>query len=183
MFKLFNKRRSAKEQQKILSDVNDRFQNLEKLKKAGMITFDAKLRRLYIDETIATLFMSTSEGWKNFMTNVFNWIFLKESNKVYNDFFLQEELAAVRKEKKKYAVLTRADIQRIKDARRKEIQQSDMPEIKPKKFEFFVLRKEISVKEQEVPGAEILAVGDYDGVTEELSMADWKDVQRFINKE
>ena len=183
MFKLFNKRRSAKEQQKILSDVNDRFQNLEKLKKAGMITFDAKLRRLYIDETIATLFMSMSEGWKNFMTNVFNWIFLKESNKVYNDFFLQEELAAVRKEKKKYAVLTRADIQRIKDARRQEIQQSDMPEIKPKKFEFFVLRKEISVKEQEVPGAEILAVGDYDGENSEISMADWKEVQRFINKE
>ena len=127
--------------------------------------------------------MTTAEGWKNFMTNVFNWIFLKESNKVYNDFFLQEEIAAVRKEKKKYAVLTRADIQRIKDARRKEIQQSDMPEIKPQPFEFFVLRHELSTKEQEVPGAEILVVGDYDGATAEISMADWKEVQRFINKE
>ena len=183
MFKLFNKSRSIGEQQKILSDVNESFQSLEKLKKAGLITFDAKLRRLYIDETIATLFMTTAEGWKNFMTNVFNWIFLKESNKVYNDFFLQEEIAAVRKEKKKYAVLTRADIQRIKDARRKEIQQSDMPEIKPQPFEFFVLRHELSTKEQEVPGAEILVVGDYDGATAEISMADWKEVQRFINKE
>ena len=184
MFNFFNKhRRSVLQQQQQLNDLNDKFKYLDNLKKSGLLSYDEKLRRLYVDETLVTLFMSTPGAWKNFMTNIFNWLFLKESSKAYTEFFLQEEIDAVRKEKKKYAMLTRADIQRIKDARRAEIQQSDMPEIKPKPFEFFVLRHELSAKEQEVPGAEILIVGDYDGENKEMSMADWQDVQKFLNRE
>lgn len=181
---LFKKKHhSTSMEQEQLHTLNENFQSLEKLKKSSLLIYDAKLRRLYIEESLAKLMMVTSESWHNFMHNVFNWLFYKESSKAYNDYFLQEELAAVRKAKKQYAMLTRADIQRIKDARRAEIQQSDMPQIKPKPFEFFVLRHEISDNKQEVPGAEILVVGDYDGENDDLSMAEWKDVQRFINKE
>ena len=169
--------------QKQLTTLTEKFNLLEESKKKGLLIYDAKLRRLYIEESLAQLMMVTADGWHNFLRNVFNWQFYKESSKAYNDYFLQEELAAVRKAKKQYAMLTRADIQRIKDARRAEIQQSDMPELKPKPFEFFVIRHTLSDKKQEVPGADILVVGDYDGENDNLSMAEWKDVQRFLNKE
>ena len=181
---LFKKKhRSFGMEQKQLTTLTEQFKLLEESKKKGLLIYDAKLRRLYIEESLAKLMMVTADGWHNFLRNVFNWQFYKESSKVYNDYFLEEELKAVRKAKKQYAMLTRADIQRIKNARRAEIQQSDMPEIKPKPFEFFVIRHELADKKQEVPGADILIVGDYDGENDDLSMAEWKDVQRFMNKE
>ena len=87
--------------------------------------------------------------------------------------------------------MTRADIERVRRARRTEIGESDMEPPRVDPFEFFGVREksenseysENSDSRKAVPGGEILAVGSYEPETERLEMAAWEDVSVFLRKE
>ena len=132
-----------------------------------------------------------AEKWKAFMHNCFTWLYYRQCSEAWEAFIRKEELSAVRKATKQYAAMTRADIERVRRARRTEIGESDMEPPKVEPFEFFVVREksenseysENSDSRKAVPGGEILAVGSYEPETERLEMAAWEDVSVFLRKE
>lgn len=146
-----------------------------------MLSFDVKNRRLFLEQPLAMLMMSTAENWSSFMQNVFMWLYYRQCQEAWDGFILREEMQAVRHARQHYAALTRADVERIKRQRRDEIADSDMepPHIEP--FEFYIIREVAPTDEQQKPSGEVMVVGWYDGQTEELEMASWNEVKRFLD--
>ena len=187
MFGWFSKkRREEKARLKELGDLVRNFASLEKLENGGMLAFDVKNRRLFIEQPLALVMMKDAEAWQNFMRNVFQWLYYRQCQEAWDVFVQREELKAVREATKKYAMMTRADIERVKRNRRKEMAADDVKAPKVEPFEFFVIR-EVATESQQtrteaVPGGEILAVGNFNPETEALEMATWEEVKRFFTK-
>ena len=182
MFGWFSKKkREEKARLKELGGLVHNFASLDKLEKGGMLVFDVKSRRLFIEQPLAIVMMRDAESWQNFMRNVFQWLYYKQCQDAWDTFLQREELKAVREATKKYALMTRADIERVKRARREEVAASDVTAPKVEPFEFFVIKyADAQHTEQTVPGGEILAVGSFNPATEVLEMATWEEVRKFI---
>lgn len=193
MFGWFSKKkREEKARLKELSDLVRNFVSLEKLEKGGMLAFDVKSRRLFVEQPLALVMMKDAEAWQNFMRNVFQWLYYRQCQEAWDAYIQREELKAVREATKKYALMTRADIERVKRARRDEMAADDVKAPKVEPFEFFVIR-EVATEPQQtrteaagsatieaVPGGEILAVGNFNPETDALEMATWEEVRKFI---
>lgn len=179
-------RKRADRETRGLRALTDAFQSLEKLERSGLLTFDQKNRRLFIEEPLASVMLVSAENWKNFIQNVFLWLYWRQCREQWDKFILKEEMTAVHRAQRKYAVLTHADIMRIRHARRDEIAQSDQQPPKVEPFEFFVIRtkteKPTDKEKQDKPSGEILAVGNYDYNSDSLEMADWQTVRNFIDR-
>lgn len=184
MFGWFSKKkREEKARLKDLGDLVRNFASLEKLEKGGMLAFDVKNRRLFVEQPLALVMMKDAEAWQNFMRNVFQWLYYRQCQEAWDAFIQREELKAVREATKKYALMTRADIERVKRARRDEMAADDVKAPKVEPFEFFVIREvatEAQQTDKAVPGGEILAVGNFNPETEALEMATWEEVRKFI---
>lgn len=183
MFGWFSKKkREEKTRLKELGGLVQNFASLEKLEKGGLLAFDVKSRRLFIEQPLAIIMLKNAESWQNFMRNVFHWLYYKQCQESWDRFFQTEELKAVREATKKYAMMTRADIERVKRTRREEIAVSDVKTPKVEPFEFFVIRETNATAESQptVPGGEILAVGNFNPETESLEMATWEEVSKFF---
>lgn len=203
----FKKRREQKRRLRQLGEIGGVFHSLDQCEEGGLVAFDKKNRRLFIEEPLAVVMMSGgAEKWQAFMHNCFTWLYYRQCSEAWEAFIRKEELAAVRKATKQYAAMTRADIERVRRARRTEIGESDMEPPKVEPFEFFVVREKMKdeegaddgaamasqqteqektegAKRAAVPGGEILAVGSYEPETERLEMAAWEDVAVFLRKE
>ena len=182
MFERLYKRREEKARLKELGVLVRNFAALEKLEKGGMLAFDVKSRRLFVEQPLAIVMMKDAESWQNFMRNVFQWLYYKQCQEAWDGFLQREELKAVREATKKYALMTRADIERVKRARREEVAASDVTAPKVEPFEFFVIRDTGVTTESQpaLPGGEILAVGNFNPETEVLEIATWEEVRKFI---
>lgn len=174
---------------KQLEVIKDTFGALEKAERGGLIWFDQKNRRLFIEEPLAMLMMTSARMWQNFLQNCFTWLYWRQCSEAWDNFILKEEMKAVRRTKKKTPVLTKRDVERIRYARRQEIAQGDMEPPRVEPFEFFVVRAAITSqqtgqndKAAQVPGGEIMAVGNYNPETEQVEMASWEDVKGFVVK-
>lgn len=169
------------------------FANLERMEKKGLILWEQKERRLFIAEPLATLMIESEERWKNFLQNVGYWQMYCCQQEAWDNYMRNEELKAVRKAKKTYAVLTKTDMDRIRRKRRNEIaiEEVPVPEIKP--FELFIIgdsyegpisaiTKEKIDRAKKPRNAEnhIIAVGEFNSMTGHLNMALWKDVQSAL---
>lgn len=178
----FKKKKEESTRLKEWGEFARNFTSLEKLEKSGMLAFDVKSRRLFIEQPLAIIMMKDAESWQNFMRNVFHWLYYRQCQEAWDVFFQREELKAVREVTKKYAMMTRADIERVKRSRREEIAVSDVKTPKVEPFEFFVIRETNATAESQptVPGGEILAVGNFNPETESLKMATWEEVSKFF---
>lgn len=169
---------------KRLQKLTQTFSALEKAESGGMLWFDGKSRRLFIEEPLAILLMQSARTWKNFMRNCHAWLHWQQCTEAWESYMLKEELKAVREAKRDGVVLTRRDVDRIRYARRQEISIEDMstPEVAP--FEFFVVSAKSSVKGRGVggpsPAGEILCVGHYTPETGLVEMASWEEVKAFL---
>lgn len=185
MFGWFSKKkREEKARLKELGNLVRNFVSLEKLEKGGMLAFNVKNRRLFIEQPLALVMMKDAEAWQNFMRNVFQWLYYRQCQEAWDAYIQREELKAVREATKKYALMTRADIERVKRARRDEMAADDVKAPKVEPFEFFVIREAATEPQQTrteaVPGGEILAVGNFNPETDALEMATWEEVRKFI---
>ena len=164
---------------RLLSAVRSTFVVLQKVEESGLIWFNKKNRRLFIEEPMALMMMANANAWKNFMQNCFTWLYWRQCTEAWNKFILKEELNSVRRFRKKTAVLTKQDIERIRYARRQEIGQADMQPPKVEPFEFFIVNASLAEPDgakNAMAGGEILCVGSYNPETESLEMAAWEDV-------
>ena len=182
VFKRIQQWRRSQKNVKQLSTLRETFNVLEKAEESGLIWYDQKNRRLFIEEPLATVLMASARMWKNFLQNSFTWLYWRQCSEAWESYIMKEELKAVRQVRKKTAVLTREDVERIRYARRQEIGIGDMEPPKVDAFEFFVVRASLKAEpaEKSVPGGEVLGVGSYNPETERVEMASWEEVKAFL---
>lgn len=188
--KLFKKQ---DERETLRRNAVEAFATLERMEKKGLILWEQKERRLFIAEPLATLMIKSEKRWKNFLQNVGYWQMYCCQQEAWDNYMRNEELKAVRKAKKTYAVLTKTDMERTRRKRRNEIaiEEVPVPEIKP--FELFIIgdsyegpvseiTKEKTDRAKKTRNAEnhIIAVGEFNPMTGHLCMTLWKDVQNAL---
>ena len=186
IFKRFKRWRKTRKQLRELHDIGTVFHSLDQLENGGMISIDERNRRLFIEEPLAMIMMAGGANkWDNFIRNCFTWLYHRQCTEAWKKHMLKEELTAVRLAAKKHTAMTRADIERIRHARRDEILQSDIEPPKVEAFEFFIVRVERNEdgEKKVVPAGDILAVGSYDPESERLELASWEEVSLYLNKE
>ena len=191
IFKKWQHRRQQRRRLRELSAFAQGFRTLDQLQQSGLLAWDQPSRRLYIDQSLALLMMKNVDTWTNFIQNTFLWQYSRECDRAWADYFQREELAAVRrytanlneKGEMRNEKLSRADIERIREARRQEILQSDMPAPKVDGFEFFIVAPpdlaDGSVPSDYVVG-KLTAVGHYDPDTDQMQLALWSEVEPLI---
>lgn len=188
--KIFRKKTDS---EKIAIDAVGVFATLRKMEKQGLLLWDTKHRRLFIAEPLAVIMIQREEGWKNFLQNVAYWQYFKCEQESWDSYIRNEELKAVRAAKRKYAMLTKKDIERIRRQRRSEIQSEDKPNVGIKPFELFIIGDQYEgsylqvskenaekVKSSKEAANHIIAVGDYDPNTRKVNMGMWEDVQNAL---
>lgn len=193
IFKRWKERREQRRRLKELSAFASGFKTMDQMADSGLLAWNMKQRQLFIDSSLAFLMMRDARSWTNFINNVFLWQYSKECERAWADFFLKEELAAVRRYKSEHRgrVVTRADVNRIREARRAEILQTDMQQPKVEAFEFFVVAppdldgqwSTVNGQSNNAPVGRLVSVGHYDPATEQMEMALWSDVEPLLKSQ
>lgn len=173
------KRREQRRKLKELKAFASNFTTLDRLEQSGLLTFDTKSKRLFIAQSLAVLMMKDAESWVNFVTNVFQWLYYQQAQQSWNDHFLKEELAAVRKaslgENHQTVQLSRSDVERIRFAARQQVAESDIEPPKVEPFEMFIVEDTVDTKPK------ILAVGYFNPETNDMELAPWSEIQPLLN--
>ena len=181
--------------ERLRTDASQVFATLETMEKKGLLLWDTKNRRLFIAEPLAILMIQKEQGWIAFLQNVTYWQYYKEAQDGWDSYIRNEELKAVRREKRKYAMLTKMDIERIRRQRRSEVQEAEKNALEIKPFELFILgdnyegsylqvseETTTTTKESKEAANHVIAVGDYNPITQQVNMALWKDVQSALQE-
>ena len=181
IFTYFTKKR--REQRRKLSELKafaSNFTTLDRLEQSGLLTFDAKSHRLFIAQSLAVLMMKDAESWVAFVTNVYQWLYYQQAQEAWNGHFLKEDLAAVRKasvgENHQTVQLSRADVERIRFAARKQVAESDIEPPKVEPFEMFIVEDTVDAKPK------IIAVGYFNPETNDMELAPWSEIQPLLKK-
>lgn len=179
--------RKRKQELGFLSQCSGVFGSLQRLERKGLLLWDEKERRLFICEPLAVLMMRSRDSWKAFLTNIALWRTYTETRQRWDDYIRNEELLAVRRAKRRYVSLTKADMNRIRRGRREEIEQSELNTPTIDKFEFFILADSVEMPLSKVPKDKkaarevgVVAVGDYNVDTGSVDMALWEDVEQAL---
>ena len=184
------KRREQRKKLKELRQFSSTFTTLDRLEQSGLLTFDAKSRRLFIAQSLAVLMMRDAESWIAFVQNVYLWLYYQQAQQAWADHMLREELAAVRQasvgdrsasplgSSKNHATnqLSRADVERIRLAARQQVAESDIEPPKVEPFEMFIVEDTVDAKPR------IIAVGYVDPETNAQELAPWSEVEPLIRK-
>ena len=178
---MWNPFRSKNKKLKELQDLAAMTAIFDKLSRRGVIFWRKKDNILVIEEYFAKIKLAEGrEGFLKFLNQVATWqnnILIQEA---YSAHCLTVETEAVRKAQRKFASLTKADIQRIRQNAR-----DNMSVIPPeqldciKEFDIFVVRASApSAQEATDESGQLLAIGHYDG--EKVEMAMYDDVKYIL---
>ena len=147
----------------------------EKWSRQGVIFWRKKDKILIIEEYLAMLKMSEGrDGFLKFLNQVATWqnnILIQEA---YAAHCLKVETEAVREAKRKYASLTKADIQRIRQYARENMPIIPINQLDcVKEFDIFVVRSNAtSAQDATEENSQLLALGHFDGEKVEMAMYD-----------
>ena len=179
------KRREQRKKLKELRQFSSVFTTLDRLEQSGLLTFDAKSRRLFIAQSLAVLMMRDAESWIAFVQNVYLWLYYQQAQQAWNDHMLREELAAVRKASDSMVngqssmvngQLSRADVERIRLAARQQVAESDIEPPKVEPFEMFIVEDTVDAKPR------IIAVGYFDPETNATEIAPWSEIAPMLHQ-
>lgn len=128
--KLFRKKKNQTEQSdttKMLEIIN----TIDKLSVNGLIAIDEYRHRVVISATLAKPLIAHAVRWENFLSNLQVWMLYYKSLHGWHNVFLKAETSAVREAKKKYAMLTEAQIATVRaEAREKvDVTELSLPEV------------------------------------------------------
>lgn len=180
-FYFSKKRREQRKKLKELKAFSSVFSTLDRLEQSGLIVWDQKQRRLFISQSLAVLtLLKSPEAYATTMQNLFLWTYWHEAERVAADTMLKEELAAVRKasvgENHQTVQLSRADVERIRFAARKQVAESDIEPPKVEPFEMFIIEDTVDAKPK------IIAVGYFNPETNDMELAPWSEIEPLIKK-
>ena len=172
MWNPFRRKNKQLKELKYLAAMTKIFENLSR---RGVIFWREKDKILIIEEYFAKLKMAEGrEGFLKFLNQVATWqnnILIQEA---YADHCLKMETEAVRKAKRQYASLTKADIMRIRQEARENMPMLPIDQLDYiKEFDIFIVRaKAPSAQEATEESGQLLAIGHFDGEKVEMAMYD-----------
>lgn len=175
-FKRIRQKLSVKRLRHISSAVS----TLKKLERDGLLHWQVKGKTLLLEQSLAIVMMS--QGRKDF-TKFLDLVAQYKNAELISDAYEQQridlETAAVRKAQEQTKTkLTDADIQRIRQNAREDIQHIDIGSILNAihEFDIMIIRSN-AVSEQEATqeGGQLVAVGHYDGKKVEMAM--WDEIK------
>ena len=157
------------------------FAYLNTLRDSGLLLWQERNRRLFIMQPLAIIMMRNADSWRNFLTNCYLWQSYNLMLEAHEHAIHRLESEAICKAKRQYAVLTKADTERIRRGVREQYEASGTPaKIEP--FEFYVIadnphplpRTEEQDAEQR---GDITLVGYFDPDTQQLEQVPWKELR------
>ena len=202
ILKKWKERRAQKRKLREWSELASALSTLDKMAKAGLLVWNAQTRQLLIDSNLALLMMQTAEKWVNFVRGLYVWTQNQRIMEAWEAYRQKEELAAVREymAAHKGKNLSREDIDRIREARRLQMVQTDVEPPKVEGYEFLVIgppkdlehigdspsvNAELSHGDSprvSAPVGEVVAVGHYDPETDNIEMATWEEVRSLVQR-
>ena len=172
---MWNPFRRKNKHLKELQDIAAMMGIFEILSRRGVVFWRKKDNILVIEESFVMLKMAEGrEGFLKFLNQVATWqnnIIIQEA---YSAECLKVETDAVRKAQRKYANLTKADIQRIRQETRENMPMIPLGQLDCiKEFDIFVVRASTpSAQEATEESGQLLALGHFDGEKVEMAMYD-----------
>ena len=172
---MWNPFRRKNKHLKELQDLAAMIGIFEILSRRGVVFWRKKDNILIIEEYFVMLKMAEGrEGFLKFLNQVATWqnnIIIQEA---YSAECLKVETDAVRKAQRKYANLTKADVQRIRQETRENMPMIPLGQLDCiKEFDIFVVRAGApSAQEATEESGQLLALGHFDGEKVEMAMYD-----------
>ena len=172
---MWNPFRRKNKHLKELQDLAAMMGIFEILSRRGVVFWRKKDNILIIEECFAMLKMAEGrEGFLKFLNQVAVWQSSKLIDEAYETHILKVETDAVRKAQRKYANLTKADIMRIRQEARENMQMLPIEQLEYiKEFDIFVVRANApAAQEATEASGQLLALGHFDGEKVEMAMYD-----------
>lgn len=163
---------------KELRDLSAVFSILDAFEKRGVIFWQRKDKILLIEEVLAKLKLAEGrEGFLHFLNQTAMWQNARLMTEAYEAHRLKVETEAVRKAQKQFAMLTKADLQRIRLQARENMEMIPPEQLDCiKEFEIFIVRAYApSVEQATEDNGQLLAIGHFDG--KEVEMAMYEDIK------
>lgn len=180
----FIKNRNSKKSASLKKETRDIVTITEIFKKFeqyGLVSWRLKDKVLLIEESLALLNMTGGrEAFQKFLDQAAMWQNARLISDGYEAYRIKVETDAVRQAEKNFAVLTKADIARIRQHARREMRMLPLEELDYiKEFDIFIIRSHApSVQNADPKGDELLAVGHYDG--KKVEMALYEDIKHNL---
>ena len=171
-FKRFGKNKKMFKELKEIAFIISVF---DKFEREGLITWRQKDKILIIEESIAVMKLAEGKkGFQNFLNQAALWQNERIISEAYEARRIKIETDAVRKAQRKYANLTKADIQRIRQNARENMPMLSLEQLDYiKECDIFVVRASApSAQDATEASGQLLALGHYDGEKVEMAMYD-----------
>ena len=164
-----------KKTEKELRDLSAVFSILDEFEKRGVIHWQRKNKVLLIEEVLGTLKVAEGrDGFLRFLNQVSMWQNHRLLAEAYESLRLKVETEAVRKARAQFAMLTKADMQRIRQNARENMEMIPPERLDCiKEFDIFIVRANApSAQDATEASGQLLAVGHFDGEKVEMAMCD-----------
>lgn len=164
-----------KKTEKELRDLSAVFSILDEFGKRGLIYWQRKNKVLLIEEVLGTLKVAEGrDGFLRFLNQVSMWQNHRLLAEAYESLRLKVETEAVRKARAQFAMLTKADMQRIRQNARENMEMIPPERLDCiKEFDIFVVRANApSAQDATEASGQLLALGHFDGEKVEMAMYD-----------
>lgn len=173
-----------KKTEKELRDLSAVFSILDEFEKRGLIHWQRKNKVLLIEEVLGTLKVAEGrDGFLRFLNQVSMWQNHRLLAEAYESLRLKVETEAVRKARAQFAMLTKADMQRIRQNARENMEMIPLEQLDCiKEFDIFVVRSNAtSAQDATEESGQLLALGHYDG--KKVEMALYEDIKYNLLKQ
>ena len=164
-----------KKTEKELRDLSAVFSILDEFEKRGVIHWQRKNKVLLIEEVLGTLKVAEGrDGFLRFLNQVSMWQNHRLLAEAYESLRLKVETEAVRKARAQFAMLTKADMQRIRQNARENMEMIPPERLDCiKEFDIFIVRANApSAQDATEESGQLLALGHFDGEKVEMAMYD-----------
>lgn len=156
----------------------------DKFERKGLITWRQKDKILIIEVALAVMKLAEGrKGFQNFLNQAAIWQNERIISEAYEARRIKIETSAVRKAQKDYAHLTKADIHRIRQEARENMEMIPPERLDCiKEFDIFIIRSNApSIDQATEANGQLLAIGHYDG--EKVEMAMYDDIKHNLENE
>ena len=180
------KRLKRKKAVNALKDISTITALFKKWERSGLLYWQVKGKTLLLEQSLAVSIMSMGpEKFKKFLNLLAQFKNAELIGNAYEQQRIDLETAAVRDaQEKTSSKLTDADIQRIRQNARENMQHIDMKSILDAihEFDIMIIRSSaISSADATKEGGELVAVGHFDGKKVEMAM--WDEIKNDLKEE
>ena len=154
---------------------------LNEFERHGLIHWQRRDKILVIEESLVKLKLAEGRsGFLKFLNQVAMWQNNNIAQEAYEAHRLKVETEAVRKAQAQFAMLTKGDLQRIRQNAREQMPIIPLELLKfIKEFDIFVVRADApSIQDATKEDGHLLALGHFDG--EKVEMAMYEDIKYIL---